>query len=390
VLENRKYGEIELVRGIAAFSVVAYHFLYGFVPPGASGVLGDLGLVVERPFLFALVNGPFMVAVFFVLSSFALTAKLLRHPDPAATLIAIAKRFPRLFPLTLIGTLLPALLFVGGLMVNREAALLNGSSWLRDSAGLKLGGAWPEPSVGGAAIDAVLLFMDGVSQYNSALWTMKYELVGSLCALTAAFLMAGAARPVRDLAVTLALGIAALWVHPLCAICVGTVYLAKLMQRRPFTLDPGWQLTLLVAALILGSTYKPFPETLMADEAMRNHIMRGSWLIHGFGAMLLLVAVHGWPHGQAARHSDFAHAIGRLSFPIYVLHVPLQGSVASAIVLGWGQSAASLIAAFLASAALTVLLALPVARVDEWWMQRLKGWTARLPQPARHRIHGPQ
>ncbi len=387
--ENRKYGDIELVRGIAAFSVLIYHFLFGFVPPHTSDAFSALGLVVEPPFLLALVNGPFMVTVFFVLSSFAITVKLLRQPDPVATIIAIAKRFPRLFPLTLIGTLLPALLYVGGLMVNREAALLNGSAWLRESAGLKLGGAWPEPSVGGAAIDAAVLFMDGVSQYNSALWTMKYELVGSIFALTAAFLMAGAARPMRDLAVTLLLGIAALWVHPLCAICVGTVYLTKQMQLRPLALSHGWRIGLLAAALLLGSTYKPFPEALMAEEAIRHHIMRGGWLIHGLGAMLLFVAVRGWTFGRATeaprQGRDFGQMIGRLSFPIYVLHVPLQGSVASAIMLGWGQSATSLAAAFIVSAALTVLLALPVASFDEWWMQRLKSLSARTLQPARRR-----
>jgi len=126
-----RYDDLELLRGIAAIAVVAYHFLRAFLPPEKAPPLADtVGFAIERPFVLAAINGPFMVTIFFVLSSFALTIKLVEVREPLAVLTASAKRLPRLLPLTLIGTVCPALLFALGLMFNKEVAALTGSQWL--------------------------------------------------------------------------------------------------------------------------------------------------------------------------------------------------------------------------------------------------------------------
>jgi peptidoglycan/LPS O-acetylase OafA/YrhL len=253
---TRKFADMEALRGFAALGVVIYHYLNGFVPVEASGstVAVDALVMVERPILLAFINGPFLVTIFFVLSSFVLTTRLVTEADRRAGVVAMVKRFPRLFPLTLIGVLLPALLYAAGWTYNHDLAEVIGSPWLERSGGVKTFGDWPAPSVSGGLSDSILLFGRGLSQYNSALWTMKYELVGSLFAIATAMLMGARQRYWTDAAITVVLGAVGLMVHPLISICVATVLVTKYVTRADFTLGP-----LAVAVCVIGGLSSEAP-----------------------------------------------------------------------------------------------------------------------------------
>jgi len=372
-----RYDDLELLRGFAALAVVVYHFLQAFLPAPAAPPLADaLGFSVERPFVLAPINGPFMVTIFFVLSSFALTLKLVDERDPAAVLTAMAKRFPRLLPLTLIGTMLPAALFALGWMFNGDAAALTGSRWLELYGGISPRENGPAPSLARAALDSVRLFgRGGGSPYNSALWTMRYELVGSLMALVTALMIAGRRRPLTDVAITIVLGLVALRIHALCAICVGTVLLTKYLRASQVTFTPRTAMALIVGGLIIGCTYKPFPESMAVDPEFGHHVLRMDWLIHGVGAIMVFLGIHRWRRSSAPDW-PWARALGRLSFAVYVLHVPVIGSLASAIVYWLGYGWLGVAVAGLATAAGTIALAWVISGVDLWWVARLN-WAAR-------------
>jgi peptidoglycan/LPS O-acetylase OafA/YrhL len=370
-----KFADVEIVRGLAAFAVVIYHFLRAYMPPGhAPEVAEAAGFVVEPPFVLSIVNGPFMVTVFFVLSSYVLTTKLVRSFSPRATVVAIVKRFPRLFPLTLAGVLLPAVLFSLGLMMNLEAAELTGSHWLPRSGGVKLPPNYPEPSFLGALKDSILLFGRGYSLYNSALWSMKYELFGSMLALATALAIAGPARFRTDLIVTLVIGVLVLKIHPLCSICVGTVFVTKYLNLWQIKLDARACFGMIVVGLALGSTYNALPGDLAAGEWVRLQAERANWFIHGLGAILLFLGVRCWKN-PGLENFRLGHLLGRLSFPIYVLHIPVQASVAGAVVVALGFHWSSVAVAFVASTAVLFILASGLARFDEWWVLRLGDFT---------------
>jgi len=370
-----RYDDLEMLRGLAALAVVVYHFLQAFLPADSiSPFAGALGFGIERPFVLAPINGPFMVTIFFVLSSFALTLKLVEQRSPAAVLTAMAKRFPRLLPLTLIGTVFPAMLFVLGLMFNDEVAALTGSRWLRLYGGIFPQESGPEPSLAGAVVDSVRLFGGG-SPYNSVLWTMRYELIGSLFALFTALLIAGRQRLFSDFAITLVLGVFALRIHGLCAICVGTVFLTKYLCTSDVTFSPKTAIALIVGGLIIGCTYKPFPESMATDPGFRQYVLRIDWLIHGVGAIMVFLGVHRWRRSSAADW-PWARELGKLSFAVYVLHVPVIGSLASGIVLGLGYGWPSILVAGLATAVVTWALAKVTSNFDLWWVGRLN-WAAR-------------
>lgn len=252
----KKFADMEALRGLAALGVVIYHYLYGFVPAAGHSSAVPIGgvVMVERPVLLAFINGPFLVWIFFVLSSFVLTARLVRDADPRVAIIAMAKRFPRLFPLTLIGALLPALLFAAGWTYNHQLAEMIGSTWLERSGGVKIWDDWPKPSLFGGARDSLLLFGRGYSQYNSALWTMKYELIGSIFALATAMIMGARRRVGPDAVITLVLGVVGLTVHSLISICVATVFVTKYVAQQDFKIGPLVVAACIIGGLVLGST----------------------------------------------------------------------------------------------------------------------------------------
>ena len=378
---SSKLRDVDRLRGYAALGVALYHFLLAYVPAAtAPKAMAALGLVAQRPVLIAPLNGHFMVTVFFVLSSFVLTRGIVAGGERRRGVVAIAKRFPRLLPLTLAGVLLPAMLHLLGWLPTHAVAAITQSPWLDRSGGVKYWDPWPAVSLWSAARDGVMLFAHGVSQFNSALWTMKYELFGSMLALFGATLIGSKQRPVLDALLLTLLALAALRLHPLCAICVATVYVAKYVLARPADLKLPVALCLIGAGLILGSTFKALPQELAWDEWTRTQMMRIDWLVHGAGATALLVGMRGIAR---LRDADgwIGRQLGRLSFAVYVIHIPIQSAVAGVVILTFGYHPISVVASLLFSMALIFLLAWPLSRLDEQWMAQLNRWFSGRPAP---------
>jgi len=382
VQAKQKYEDLELLRGLAAVGVTIYHFNHGFMSAEtASQAARSLGIVVEPPFVLGIFNGPFMVAIFFVLSSYSLTFRLLETRRPKAVLIAIAKRLPRLFPLAFVGALFAGLLQVAGLMFNREAAALTGSEWMSRTGGVKMGPGWDEPSLLGAALDGVVLFVNGFSQYNAALWTMGLELIGGILALITAALIAGSLRPVRDLVIAAALVIGGLYIHPLCAVCVGAVLVTKYLHHRPVRFSARIAVPLLILGVVIGSSYSVFEDVLEGGpfEAQADRLQ---WLLHGFAALIVFLGVHCW--GRLRDRSwPVGRWLGRMSFSTYVLHMPVHASVGAGLIVLLGYSGLTTLVALAASMAVIFLLSIPLAAFDERWVKVVNRtaakWTNRLP-----------
>lgn len=367
--ETAKDHDVEFLRGVAALGVVIFHFCRSFFPPDGAGG-GIPGISAAAPFIIAPLNGPFMVTLFFVLSGYVLSVKLIERDDPGRGALLIAKRFPRLLPLTLVGTLLSAALYLSGFMFNAEVSALTGSGWAEWSGGVKVAEGMPGISMTGAVADGFALFGAGYSQYNSALWTMRYELIASCAAIAVAMLIGSRRRVWLDAAIVVIIGTIALKVHALISISIAVVFVAKYIARHPPKVSP-WLCGLLIAVgLALGSTYKLLPVDTMPDGQLRGLAERFNWLLHGAGALALFVGCRLLGNDVFAKVKG-AQTLGRLSFPLYVLHLPLQASVASAIVLALGLNAVGLAAAFAVSLAVLVPLSFLLAGFDEWWTRTL-------------------
>jgi peptidoglycan/LPS O-acetylase OafA/YrhL len=205
---------------------------------------------------------------------------------------------------------------------------------------------------------------------------MKYELVGSIMALICALLIGSRTKPLVDGVIAFLLAYAALKVHPLCAICVATVYLTKyLLPLASATLNRSWGWVFIGCGVLLGSTYKSFPEDWLVYDWAARQILRADWFIHGLGALLLLMGVQALKLVRlyCSRPSRF---LARHSFAMYVLHVPLQGSVASFVLIALGHNWLGISAAFVVSTALLGLMVLPISWLDEAWVGKLNRFFA--------------
>ena len=128
---DSKLVQLEALRGLAAFIVVAWHFLWAFDPARIGIVDGfDPSSAMLGSVSFASIDGPAAVTLFFVLSGFVLPLGFFRSGRTELVVRATAKRWLRLVCLVMLAVLLSWLLFRFGLYRHREAAQISQSAWL--------------------------------------------------------------------------------------------------------------------------------------------------------------------------------------------------------------------------------------------------------------------
>jgi peptidoglycan/LPS O-acetylase OafA/YrhL len=171
---KQRLEQFEGLRGVAAFLVVLYHYyLLYYLPLNTTANR----VVIHSP-LIAAANGYLEVYVFFVLSGYVLTAKFFRTEDRAVICVMAAARYPRLVIPVLVSFLLAftaAKLGWFGQFVAKMQIL--------DSAGFGPHAWWvPQGSFASAIREGFIgIFFDPHHNFsvNPPLWTMKVELVGS-------------------------------------------------------------------------------------------------------------------------------------------------------------------------------------------------------------------
>jgi peptidoglycan/LPS O-acetylase OafA/YrhL len=132
-----KLAELDGLRGVTALVVVIWHFIYAFLPQRI-GIVPSFdpasGLFGSR--MFALLDGPGAVMLFFVLSGYVLPPAYFRSGRIEAVLRAVAKRWFRLAGLTVLAAVGSYLLFRFGLYEYRAAAVLTPSDMTGRNGGM--------------------------------------------------------------------------------------------------------------------------------------------------------------------------------------------------------------------------------------------------------------
>jgi peptidoglycan/LPS O-acetylase OafA/YrhL len=172
------------LRGLAALVVVVHHFLIAFYPAmhTGNGAETHFGIhqshFIEAYFartpLNVLYGGDFAVCIFFVLSGFVLSYKYFHSYNRETVISYAVKRYMRLFIPVFFSIILVFIMIKLSLFFNVEAAVLTKSYWW-----LKvLWGIDPtfKEMLHAAFID---VFLFNNNSYNTALWTMTFELLGS-------------------------------------------------------------------------------------------------------------------------------------------------------------------------------------------------------------------
>lgn len=363
---------LEALRGLAAVVVLAWHALQAFQP----AFWRDGGA-----WWYGAVHGTAAVIVFFVLSGFVLTHRALATGDGRPLARGAIKRWPRLAGPVLAAVLFSWLLFKLGLYAHAEAGARIGSGFLAS-----FGDAHPagpvEPDLRAALLQgAIFALFRGAAEdhsYNIVLWTMRYELLGSFVAfgLGLALLQLGHASLAARMALVAVTALLVRFAEPYYVTFVVGVGLALLVAARPVRIPWPTALAMVAAALwLLG--YREGG----ADHALLAALYRKpppAVYVHAAAAALLILALVGTEALRGAMSGPWAAWLGRLSFPLYLVHVPVICSAGAWTWVGLEDTGLAAAGALLVTAVLSFALALPLARFDLWWTRRLERLSARL------------
>ncbi|QVQ29156.1 acyltransferase family protein [Achromobacter deleyi] len=357
------------LRGLAAVSVVVSHSILAFFPAafthyfawvaGPDAIYGRVESFLATPGLSVLWSGSFSVSVFFVLSGYVLTKSLVEKQDLAIARSLAARRYFRLAGPVLGSALFAFSLMSLGLYYSVDVAAMTSSAWLK--------GMWNvTPNFFQAVREGLFgaIFRGEVS-YNPVFWTMRIEFIGSLLVLAYRCLTLSRRSQIVG---------ATIYIILTASIAPGewVAYLAFLLGTHlndvPAPKRRGVLCLLAVIGLYLGgidgSGLYGWLGYIPVDAPTRSGVFGV------FGAAILVYAVKAGAFSGLLR-SGPVQFLGRISYSLYLVHLPIILSVACGSYLwlvvnqGFGRVAAAALSFALAFPT-TIAVAMAFTRlVDE-------------------------
>ena len=251
-------------------------------------------------------DGHFAVLVFFVLSGTALSLRFTRRPQPVALGWLMCARYVRLVLPIAITTLVVFALMKLQWYGSPEAAEAANSPIL---LGPRVGLTTTFVDAARFSLFDVLFHYDLSTSFNSSLWTMPVEFMGSLMVyvLLFGFSFTLALRRGRRVAIASLLTVALMAASKPEAACFGAGYvIAEMLCASPRALDAGrWAG---VALLAIGAV----------PLATQGELGDASGAILAAGAVASIAC---WPLTRRLFSSRASRWLGAISFPLYLSHV---------------------------------------------------------------------
>jgi peptidoglycan/LPS O-acetylase OafA/YrhL len=265
----------------------------------------------DTPAMRLLSCGHVAVVVFFVLSGAALSLQFVRALQPVPILTAIAARYVRLvLPIT--GTtLIVWVLLTAGLAGSDEAGRLGHSEIF---LGARYGLQTTFTDALAFSLRDVLLHYRNWETFNWSLWTMPVEFMGSVMiyVLLAAFARLRRLGPAQRAMLAGGLGVALLLAGKPLAACFALGYVAAEWVVHPaFSPRAAWYAGL--AALVACVASAAFVVAAGREDDASATVL----------ASCLVLAAAFWAPLRRALGTPVSRWLGRVSFPLYLIHVPV-------------------------------------------------------------------
>lgn len=339
------------LRGLAALNVVLSHYMLAIFPLGMDSLwpgigdqsrhLGGVEHVMRLPGISLLWNGTFPVFVFFALSGYVLSEKFSKFGDLSDLSTKALRRFFRLGIPVFGSVMLAYILMSTGITAWKQAAQISGSNWLS--------GFWNfEPKLWDALLDGSYRAILAPSvDFNPPLWTMYVEFVGSLMVFGYVAIVPRGRMAVPFFATVL---VAIISLNREAWPCY-MAFLAGVHIGRMTSNPPRWAMVLAaIVGLYLGgfdsSALYTWADTISGDFFYRKYIF------NSLGGICIVYAVRGGL-GSTFLSRGVVQYLGRISYSIYLVHIPLMLTLLSSIYVwlitteGWGRYPASLVSILL-------------------------------------------
>lgn len=357
-MEKRRIGWVDGLKGIACIGIFCHHFALIFFPatfygPWVSSHLGGIDTHLAQSPLGVFLNGNFLLAVFCMLSALVLSLQVLRMEDKSRLGAVVAKRYFRLMP-PLFGVGLFVWLFLRfGLFTNAGVVEATGSPW----AGLYYQGTLSFREFLEAALVKVWFYGD--ESLSTAFWMLSRLFYGSFLSI----LLSTVSWKYPKRAWILYIAVAGLLFDQselLLAFALGTLLAWMLEQgiRLPKLIPP--------VAVLLGLVLGGYPSGISSTNFYRY--FRGLDFIdwHILGAFVLVLGILSWEGAQKILSRRLFRWLGKISYSVYLIHIPLLFSLSTGIFL-WTEG----MLGYLGSAALSFGVSLVVLIVLSWLYHRL-------------------
>ena len=332
----QKILALESLRGLAALIVVFGHFAAAFYPAMRIGVTAAGGihsrfdeLILQSP-LGILINGDFAVYCFFVLSGFVLSFSFFVYSTDLIT--ASIKRYFRLAPMVLASVLFSYFILKFALYYNTELSSATGSVWVLKywQMAIDLSGAlWQ------GLVSSFLVQPTAANSLNIVLWTIYYELIGSL--IVFAFLSLARTDKRRWILYILFILVTInTYFSPFiigALLCDVYVHHNEVFRRFGM-IAKGYKILILVAAIYLASypAYIKYSQDVgivhKALELTSIYTLNQAILYIIASVMFIMLLLTSHKIKSILEKKPFVF-LGSISYSIYATHMPLLGSFAA-------------------------------------------------------------
>ncbi len=338
---RHSYAYLDGVRGWAALMVAYSHFVAAMHPAllgaGAERTHFAGDAVIARTGLLVLFNPQLSVDIFFVLSGFVLATAVNNRPAPFVELLV--RRWLRL-GLPILATTALIWPLVNFHMFSAETAgPLSKSDWLLLCYNFSGWSAYPYMTLARLFYQSLVsvfvgagFLITGMHWYNPALWTMKMEFYGSIglfavyCLLPAAWARRGAGLAVALVAVAFCWQIELLGPF---TFGVTVFELRRVFGAKAIAIPPAVFRACAVVLLIAGVFFGGMPYDMGTGFYYRLWEIFGPWvgsvtlLSHRIAALCIVSGVLLFPPAQRLLLRPVSQWLGRASFSLYLVHVPI-------------------------------------------------------------------
>jgi peptidoglycan/LPS O-acetylase OafA/YrhL len=326
--EPARLAHLDGLRGIAAVIVFVAHLTIVVLP----SIFNGLPIMARLKYEYLLAGTPldifwaanFAVCIFFVMSALVLSYFYERE---GGNFVAVCiRRYIRLATPIVAISFIVWLIWQNGWMFNLRAQQITQEGWLKGQYNT-------------AAPDFAFFLWESFykvfavqgSLVNPVLWTMKFEMIGSL----AVFALYALVPQTRIRVLLLLIGIPVFFkTYYICFVGGVLIYeWTKAPETWRAAVPPWATWCLLVAGLYMGA----FPYNVATVDNIWFGFMVGYLKVdewHQIGAIPLVFACVSLPPAIAFLSRPLPRYLGKISFSLYLIHAPLICSLYSAVVVG--------------------------------------------------------